>query len=150
MCVGYVLEDGDVEVPPLTCGPVLAVGGVDAVLYYAVVGEGFGEALGRFFVFVGSENADLVVTRVALGNMGSHACCHGFDSGGRTEFLHRRELMLNRYRTGGGMFRAFRRCNVRCIWMRRGTTLSGLAVRALVSAFSSEAQSGANINENLL
>ena len=95
MRVGDVLEDGDVKVPPLTCGPVLAVGGVNAIPDYAVVGKGFGEALSRCFVFVGSKNADMVVTCVALGKMSSHAYWNGFDSGGRTDFLHFRGLMLD-------------------------------------------------------
>lgn len=74
MRVGNVLEDVDVQAPPLTGGPVLAVWGVDAIPDYAVIDKGFGEALGRFLVFLGSENADLVVTFVALGAMSSLVC----------------------------------------------------------------------------
>lgn len=73
MRVGDVLEHGDVEVPLLTGGPVLAVGGVDAILHYAVVGKGFGEALSGGFVFIGSENADMVVICIAPGDMSRQA-----------------------------------------------------------------------------
>lgn len=107
MRVGYVLEDFDVEVPPLACGPVLVVRGVDAIPDYAVVDKGFGEALGCFFVFLCSENPDLVFIFVTLRAMSSLIFYDGFTSGNRASFLHHHALTLSISRDEAGVLRGY-------------------------------------------
>ena len=133
MRVGDVLEHGDVEVPPLTCGPVVAVWGVDAVLDDAVVGEGFGEALSRAFVFIGSKNADLVVSRVVLGNTSGRACWNGLNNDGGTGFLHLHGSTLDRPWNSGESLSNFGSA-MPAFLQRRGRVLLVLALRAPVSA----------------